>query len=158
MVFTHAGRGLEVKALLAAGVEPLSAFEENLQTGGRLNVGQAMRLLPSPANLSALFSQDPSAPLPDPYAQLAPPIPNFDYDRQLFLRSQPLHPGREINDLAETILDGPLKPNGTWFQTSGLLADGQATYDCSCSSCLGPERIFGLRPSSDKTQDRVHRQ
>ena len=147
-----------MKALLAAGVEPLPAFEADLQTGGRLNVGQAMRLLPSPANLSAIFSQDPSAPLPDPYAQPAPAIPGFDYNEQLFLQSQPLHPGREITDLAEAILDGPLKANGTWFQTSGVLADGQATYDCSCSSCLGPERIFALRPSSEASANHVHRQ
>ncbi|KAK9844892.1 hypothetical protein WJX74_008256 [Apatococcus lobatus] len=152
------GRGLEVKAVLAAGVEPLPAFEANLQTGGRLNVGQAMRLLPSPANLSALFSHDPSAPFPDPYAQPAPSIPEFDYNKQLFLESQSLHPGREIADHAEVILDGPLRANGTWFQTSGVLADGQAVYDCTCSSCLGPERIFALRPSSQPTADHLHRQ
>ena len=143
--------------LLAAGVERLPAFEENLQSGGRLNVGQAMRLLPPAANLSAMFAQDPSAPLPDPMRQPIPPIPEFDYDQQLFLQSQPIQPGREIFDEAEVILDGHLRANGTWFQTSGILRDGQAKYDCSCSSCLGPERIYAIRPSSEPNADAAHR-
>jgi hypothetical protein len=29
-----------------------------------------------------------------------------------------------------------------WFHDAGRLSDYQARYDCLCSSCLGPERIY----------------
>jgi hypothetical protein len=29
-----------------------------------------------------------------------------------------------------------------WFHDAGRLSDHQARYDCLCSSCLGPERVY----------------
>lgn len=51
--------------------------------------------------------------------------------------------GEEITSLATWAAPEPLMAGASvWFHDSGRLSDYQARYDCLCSSCLGPERVY----------------
>ena len=59
--------------------------------------------------------------------------------------------GEEITSLATWAAPEPLMAGASvWFHDSGRLSDYQARYDCLCSSCLGPERVYTFTlPSSN---------
>ena len=51
--------------------------------------------------------------------------------------------GEEVASLATWASPAPLLAGASmWFHDAGRLSDYQARYDCLCSSCLGPERIY----------------
>ena len=43
-----------------------------------------------------------------------------------------------------------------WFHDSGRLSDYQARYDCLCSSCLGPERVYTFTLPLNNPQARAN--
>ncbi|KAK9846364.1 hypothetical protein WJX81_002431 [Elliptochloris bilobata] len=134
------GRGLEVKALLLATVQPVPGMAHKVASGGRLDVGRAMAALP--ADLS-VFKGNPNAPLPYDASRAAGALGFNPAVDPAVIDYQPTNPGEEIASLATWAAPEPLLAGANvWFHDRGRLSDYQARYDCLCSSCLGPERVY----------------